>query len=271
MLRAGRGRRGARRETACRWTSSSVTNPAASQGARPEAGNAGGKSGQDTFDFEYGDGLRRAHRAVSTQTSRRSSPLQTRRRRRANAEPAREARAPRRLAARHNDRKFLSSCSCRRARPAGVRREVDVERYARGAAPGADGSRAIAESRTTHRRWTSGESRASTSRSDCEVCGPGTVEDRDARKWFACCSAGRRRREWLDHWLSQAAPVEGLQSACHRTVDLGGALKGFAVRGRAAPRRPHSRSHKYLRFIRCTGARGARARRQRRSAHASAP
>ena len=59
------------------------------------------KSGQNEFDFEYGDDFRRAHRAVRPRLLEGARPLQPgRSRRRDEPPPAGEAEAPRRLAAR---------------------------------------------------------------------------------------------------------------------------------------------------------------------------
>ena len=74
--RAGRRRRAS---PARSWTSSS-----AADASRQQAKERGlklampvEKSGQNEFDFQYGDDVRRAHRASSTPTSRRCSSATT--------------------------------------------------------------------------------------------------------------------------------------------------------------------------------------------------
>ena len=101
------------------------------------AGKAGGymlampveKSGQNEFDFEYGESVRREDRGVRPRLLEGARPLQPGRRRRDERAADGQARAALRVAARAATASTCSSCSCRPSRRSSSRVGGSADRY----------------------------------------------------------------------------------------------------------------------------------------------
>ena len=238
-----RARRRRRRRRRARSTSSSArTSPSWPRSTACGSSMPVEKSGQDEFDFQFGDAVRRAHRAVRPGLREGARPLQPRRRRRDERAPARAAQAARRLAARERPQVPVRAAGAGREGPArlGRRRHRPLRRRA---AAGADAPRDRGRPRTTASRSTSGRSRASTP-ARTPRCSREQTRKGEGRENVVCVLLGRGASDAkVDHWLQQAAPVEGfIGFAIGRSI-WWDALKGFldgrprARGGRRADRR----------------------------------
>ena len=236
-----RGRRAPTRP-ACSSTSSSAATSRAGQGARAASSSMPvEKSGQNEFDFQYGDDFGEHILEVRPRLLQGPRPLQPRRRRRDERAPARAAQAARRLAARERPQVPLRAARAGRGRPARVRRRRHRP-LRRRAAPRADAPRDRGHPGLRHRgrHLEDRGRRRAVATPRCSSSRPARA--RAARASSACCSAAapsRRRRSTTG--CRRAAPVDGfIGFAIGRSI-WWDALKGF-LDGRSSARRPPSRS-----------------------------
>ena len=199
------------------------------------------KSGQNEFDFEYGDDFGAHIEKFDPDFSKvlvRYNPD-------GDAEMnERQLERLKRLAdwLHENDRKFLFELlvpADRRAARVGRRRHRPLRRRA---APRADAPRDRRDSRTSASRSTSGRSRASTS-ARTPRCSPSRPARATGARASSASLLGRGASdEKVDQWLRAAAPVEGFVGFAIGRSIWWDALKGYldGDARRARPRRRRS-------------------------------
>ena len=198
------------------------------------------KSGQNEFDFQYGDEFGAAHPRLRPRLLEGPRALQPRRRRRDERAPERAAQAAGRLAPRERPQVPLRAARARGGRTSSSRSAATPTATTPSCAPTSCAARSR-RSRTTASRWTSGRSRASTPARTAR-CSPRTSR-RDGRDGVVCVLLGRGASdEKVDHWLRQAAPVDGFVGLRDRPLDLVGRAEGLPrriarARGRRGPDR----------------------------------
>ena len=217
-------------------------HPEARARARPQARHAGREVRPERVRLPVRRGLRRSTSRQSTRSSRRCSCVY-------NPDGDAEMnerqlgrlKRARRLAARERPPVPVRAARAGRGRPArlGRRRHRPLRRRA---APGADAARDRADPGLRHRgrHLEDRGRRRARGRRDAGPSRPARA--RGARTSPACCWAAARRDEKVDHWLQQAAPVEGfIGFAIGRSI-WWDALKGFLDGEPRARARPPSRS-----------------------------
>ena len=203
------------------------------------------KSGQDEFDFQYGDDFGEHIARVRPRLLQGARPLQPRRRRRDERAPARRASSSSPTGCTTTTASSSSSCSCRPSRrPArvGRRRQRPLRRRA---AARADAPRDRGDPGLRHRgRHLEDRGRRRARRR--ARCSPSRrAPARVARASSAWCSAAARATRRSTSGCAQAAPVDGLRRLRDRALDLVGRAEGLPrrlarARGRRASRSPRT-------------------------------
>ena len=210
------------------------------------------KSGQDEFDFQYGDDFGAHIESVRPGLLQGARPLQPRRRRRDEPAPAPRGSSGSPTGCTSTTASSSSSCSCR---PSDEQLESvggDTDRYDAELRPELM-RRAIEEIQDFGIEVDIWKIEGVDERADAEMLAEQTRKG-EGREGVVCVLLGRGARdEKVDHWLRAAAPVEGfIGFAIGRSI-WWDALKGFldggldARRGRRADRRQLPALHPRLR------------------------
>ena len=207
------------------------------------------KSGQNEFDFQYGEDFGEHIERRSTRTSPRCSCAQPGRRRGDERAPARPPEGARRLAARATTASSCSSCWCRPSRrPArgGRRRHRPLRRRA---APRADAPRDRADPGLRH-RGRHLEDRGRRRARGRRDAGPRRRAPARAARTSICVLLGRGASDdKVDHWLRAGRAGRGLHRLRDRPLDLVGRAQGLPRRRPRARAAAEQIAENYLRFI----------------------
>ena len=165
------------------------------------------RSGQNMFDFQYGEEFRRAHRELRPRLHEGARPLQPRRRRRGKPRAARQAEARCPTGCTRTSASSCSSCWCRPRPRSCSLSKADSERYDAELRPELM-RRAIAEIQDAGIEVDIWKIEGVDERSDCEML---VAQARTGgRDGVVCVVLGRGADDAkVDHWLQAAAPVDG--------------------------------------------------------------
>ena len=243
MADGRRARRRAGAPPACSSTSSSAaTSPRRRRRAGLKLAMPVEKSGQNEFDFEYGDDFGEHILKFDPDFSKVLVRYNPDGDAEMNERQLGAPQAPRRLAARATTASSSSSCWCRPSRrPARVRRRRHRP-LRRRAAPRADAPRDRGDPELRH-RGRHLEDRGRRRRAPTPRCSPSRPASA-GRDGVVCVLLGRGASdEKVDHWLREAAPVEGFVGFAIGRSIWWDALKGFLdgsprARGRRPSRSP---------------------------------
>ena len=206
------------------------------------------RSGQNMFDFQYGEEFGEHIETLRPRLHQGARPLQPRRRRRGKRRAAGQAQAPGRLAALEGPQVPLRAARARRGRPArGRRRRHRALR--RRAAPRADAPCDRRDPGGRASRSTSGRSRASTSAPTARCSPPRPAAG--GREGVVCVVLGRGADDdKVDHWLRAGRARRGLRRASPSVARSGGTRSRTSSTARSnAPPAARQIAENYLRFV----------------------
>ena len=187
--------------------------------ARAQAGDAGGEERAERVRLPVRRRVRRAHRELRPRLLQGARPLQPGRRRGHERAPDRAPAPPGRLAARARPQVPVRAAGAGRGPTSSSRWAATPTATTPSCGPSSCAARSPSSSRPAWRP-TSGRSRAWTSAPTAR-CWPASAAP-GGRDGVVCVLLGRGADDdKVDHWLTQAAPVEGFVGLRHRTLDLG--------------------------------------------------